>query len=347
MRAIVLHGPHDLRIEPFQDLPPAPAAGEVRVQMAAGGICGSDLHYYHHGGFGVVRVKQPMALGHEASGRVVALGAGVSGLKRGQLVAVNPSVPCNNCDYCRRGLRNHCENMMFNGSAMRFPHVQGMFREFMDVTADRAFAMPEAIVPEEAALCEPLSVVLHAANQAGDLQGRSVLVSGCGPIGVIAVAVARLRGAARIIATDITPHSLEIAEKLGADETINVATSAERLAAYATGKGTLDVVFECSGAAPAIAAALATLRPKGRMVFVGLGGDAPLNVNMVVAREIELVGTFRFDAEFAEAAHLIGTRTLDLSAAISATYPFGEAVAAFEHAGDRTRATKVAINLEG
>ena len=345
MRAIVIHAPHDLRIDAIDDLAALPGPGEVRVKMAAGGICGSDLHYYHEGGFGVVRVKEPMALGHEASGRIEALGEGVSGLRIGDLVAVNPSVPCNACEYCRRGMRNHCTDMRFNGSAMRFPHVQGMFRERMQVTAERLFVMPEGIAAEEAALCEPLSVVLHAANQAGDLSGRQVLVSGCGPIGVIAVAVAKLRGAAHVVATDITPHSLSVAEKLGANEVINVATDGVRLSRYAEGKGQIDVVLECSGAQPAVAAAVSVLRPKGRMVLVGLGGDAPLNINMVVAREIEIVGTFRFDPEFAEAARLIGTRSIDLRPMISKVFPLDEAVAAFNHAGDRKVATKVAINL--
>lgn len=345
MRALVLHAPHDLRIDAFPDVPAEPAAGEVRVRMAAGGICGSDLHYFNHGGFGTVRVKQPIALGHEASGRVIALGTGVADLKIGDLVAVNPSLACDTCDYCRRGLRNHCDNMVFNGSAMRFPHVQGLFRECVDVTAERAVKMPEGILPEEAALCEPLAVVLHAANRAGDLAGRTVLVSGCGPIGALAVAVAKLRGAAKVIATDLTPHSLKVAERLGADEIVNVGEDPARLPALAEGKGSLDIVFECSGAPRALAAAMAALRPRGRMVLVGLGGDAPLNVNLAVAREVEIVGTFRFDPEFNEAAGLIGSRRIDLNPAISAVYPFKDAITAFEHAGDRTRATKVAIDL--
>lgn len=347
MRAIVIHSPHDLRLDAIEDLPAAPAAGEVRVRMAAGGICGSDLHYYHHGGFGTVRIKQPMTLGHEASGVIVALGAGVAGLKVGDLVAVNPSVPCNDCDYCRKGMRNHCQDMKFNGSAMRFPHVQGMFREAMDITADRAFVMPRGIEPAEAALCEPLSVVLHAANQAGDLAGKTVLVSGCGPIGVIAVAVARLRGAARIIATDITAHSLAVAGRLGADQTINVATDSTALSPYAEGKGQVDVAFECSGNPAALASAVSVLRPRGRMVLVGLGGDAPMPVNAIVAKEIVLTGTFRFDPEFAEAADLIGARRLDLRPMISAVFPIEQAVDAFAMASDRNKATKVAIALEG
>lgn len=345
MRAIVIHAPHDLRIEPIADMPSAPAPGEVRIRMAAGGICGSDLHYYHHGGFGTVRVKQPMALGHEASGFIEALGSGVSGLAVGTLVAVNPSVACDSCQYCRGGMRNHCENMMFNGSAMRFPHVQGLFRECIDVTADRALMMPEGIAPEEAALCEPLAVVLHAANQAGDLAGKTLFVSGCGPIGALAVAVARLRGAARIIASDITAHSLAVARKLGADDAIDLSTNPDGLAGYAAGKGQVDVVFECSGNPRAVAGAIAVLRPRGRMVLVGLGGDTPMPLNTLVAKEIEIVGTFRFDPEFAEAARLIGSRTIDLRPALSNVYAFEDAVAAFEHAGDRTRATKVAIRL--
>ena len=134
MKAIVAHGPHDLRIEERPD-PGAPGAGEVRLRVQSGGICGSDLHYYHHGGFGTIRIKEPMILGHEASGIVEELGAGVSGLAIGDRIAINPSRPCENCEYCRRDMRNHCLDMVFSGSAMRFPHVEGMFREVLVVPA--------------------------------------------------------------------------------------------------------------------------------------------------------------------------------------------------------------------
>ena len=347
MKAIVLHAPHDLRVEDFALPEAAPGPGEVRVRMAAGGICGSDLHYFHHGGFGTVRVKQPMALGHEASGRIVALGAGITGRRVGELVAVNPSNPCGECGWCRRGIRQHCENMRFSGSAMRFPHEQGLFRAEIAVAEARALALPDGIPPAEAALCEPFAVCLHAANQAGDLAGKSVLVSGCGPIGVLTIVVARLRGAARIVATDIARRSLDMAAALGATDCIDVSAGPEALAPFTAGKGTLDVAFECSGSPAALAGAIGALRPRGRLVLVGLGGEAPVPVNAVVAKELELVGTFRFDLEFAEAARLIGTREVDLSAVVSAVYPLADAVRAFEHAGDRSRATKVAIALDG
>jgi L-idonate 5-dehydrogenase len=345
MQAIVIHAAHDLRVEdfplPLGELQP----GSVRVRMAAGGICGSDLHYYHHGGFGVVRVKQPMALGHEASGFVEALGAGVTGLTVGQLVAVNPSNPCGTCHYCQQGLRHHCTDMRFNGSAMRMPHEQGLFRACIDVTAHRAVAMPDGIAPAEAALCEPFAVCLHAGNQAGDLVGKTVLVSGCGPIGILSIVVAKLKGAGRIIATDLTRHCLEMAARMGATDCIDVAGGPAALQPFAEGKGQIDVVLECSGNAQAIVSMIPLLKPRGRLVLVGLGGDVAIPVNTVVAKELSLVGTFRFDPEFDEAARLIATRAVDLSPLISAVYPIEDAVAAFEHAGDRTRATKVAIAL--
>lgn len=346
MRAIMIHAPHDLRVEGFPGgQAPQPGPGEVLVRMAAGGICGSDLHYYHHGGFGTVRVREPMALGHEASGRVIALGAGVSGPAIGTLVAVNPSSPCNECPSCRRSHRNHCENMRFNGSAMRFPHEQGLFRECIAVPAPRVFAMGEGVSPEEAALCEPLAVSLHAVAQAGDLTGKTVLVSGCGPIGILVAAAARLAGAAHIVATDITPHSLNVARAMGCDEAIDVREP-DALAKLTQDRGRIDVVLECSGAPSALTAVLPTLRPRGRLVLVGLGGDAPLPVNTIVVKELELVGTFRFDTEFADAARIIASRQVDFRPMLSAVYPMAQAREAFEHASDRTRATKVAITLD-
>ncbi len=345
MRAIVLHAAHDLRVQEFT-LPQAqPGPGEVSIRMAAGGICGSDLHYYHDGGFGVIRVKEPITLGHEAAGFVAAVGAGVAGLAAGDLVAVNPSSPCGQCHYCRQGLRHHCESMRFNGSAMRFPHEQGLFRAEIVVPAERALRLPKGVRPSIAALCEPFAVCLHAVGQAGDIAGRTVVVSGCGPIGILTIVAAKLKGAARIIATDIARPALAMAERMGADEVHDVSSGTGSLAAWAEGKGRVDAAFECSGSPRAMAGILPLLRPRAHLVLVGLGGDASLNVNAIVAREINIAGSFRFDREFDEAASLIGGGAIDLSPVVSAVYPIEDAVAAFEHAGDRSRATKVAIAL--
>jgi L-idonate 5-dehydrogenase len=345
MRAVICHGAHDLRVEAFSEEPGPLAPGHVRIRMAAGGICGSDLHYHHDGGFGVVRVREPMALGHEASGIVEALGEGVGGLAVGALVAVNPSQPCGVCEPCRSGHERHCVDMRFNGSAMRFPHVQGLFRERVDVPATRAFAMGPGVAAEEAALCEPFAVALHAVRQAGDIAGKRVLVTGCGPIGVLVIVAARLAGASEIVATDIAPHSLAMARRFGADSCIDVGQGADALAPWQQGKGSLDAAFECSGNARAYGPAIAALRPRGVMVAVGIGGEAALPMNAIVAKEIALVGTFRFDVEFAEAARLIGSRLVDLKPMISAVYPMEKALEAFEHASDKSRATKVAIAL--
>lgn len=345
MRAIVIHAPRDLRVEEFSGDADDLGPNDVRVRMAAGGICGSDLHYFHNGGFGAVRLREPMALGHEASGHIEAVGNAVQGVHVGDLVAVNPSVPCNTCSSCLAGMCNHCENMRFNGSAMRFPHVQGLFRECVTVAANRAFVVPPSISVNEAALCEPFSVALHAVKRAGDLPGKTVLVSGCGPIGILVIVAARLAGAARIVATDITQHSLAMARRLGATDCIDVSIGPSALAPFAENRGQIDVALECSGNQQAVGTAIGLLKPKGRMVLVGLGGDCPMPMNTIVAKELSVIGTFRFDAEFSEAARLIGSRVVDLGPMISATYPLEAAVDAFRHASDKTRATKVAIAI--
>lgn len=344
MKAIVAHGPHDLRIEERPD-PGAPGAGEVRLRVQSGGICGSDLHYYHHGGFGTIRIKEPMILGHEASGIVEELGAGVSGLAIGDRVAINPSRPCENCEYCRRDMRNHCLDMVFSGSAMRFPHVEGMFREVLVVPAAQAVPVGAATDTGLAALAEPFAVCLHAARQAGPLLGASVLVSGCGPIGCLAVAAARRAGAAHITACDVVGEPLETARKLGADTVIDLGSDRSGLDALKADKGRIDVVFECSGNPAAVITAVECVRPRGRLVAVGNGGPVEFPLASLVAKEIEMVGSFRFDTEFALAADLVSRQLVDLAPLITHRMPAGRAVEAFDLASDRSRAMKVQLDL--
>ncbi|MEM6763059.1 MAG: L-idonate 5-dehydrogenase, partial [Pseudomonadota bacterium] len=250
MRAIVIHAPKDLRIERRQT--PEVGPGEVKLAVAAGGVCGSDLHYYNHGGFGAVRLREPMILGHEVSARVSELGEGVEDLAVGDLVAVSPSRPCGGCRYCAEGLRNHCLQMRFYGSAMPMPHIQGAFREELVANASQC-VKAEGLSAGEAAMAEPLSVCLHAARRAGELLGKRVLVTGCGPIGALSIIAARRAGAAEIVATDLEDEALTAAENVGADRTINVSRDGDALAPYAENKGTFDVLFECSGAPAALA----------------------------------------------------------------------------------------------
>lgn len=343
MKGVILHAPHDLRIEEIALVSPGP--GQVRIRIAAGGICGSDLHYYHHGGFGTVRVREPMALGHEIAGTVEEIGAGVSHLVPGLRVAVNPSQPCDACRYCREGLRHQCLNMQFIGSAMRFPHAQGGFRQSLTIQAEQAVPVGESVSMAEAAMAEPLAVCLHAARQAGPLLGKRVLVTGCGPIGALCIVVARLGGAKEIVATDIASAPLAVARSLGATQAIDIAAEPEALAPYTAEKGSFDVLFEASGNERALAGALDAMRPGGIIVQVGIGGTMALPMSVIVAKELKLHGTFRFDAEFQLAVELMNRGLVDLKPLVSATLPFERAVEAFELAGDRARSMKVQLSF--
>jgi L-idonate 5-dehydrogenase len=341
MRAAVLHAPNDLRVESVA----LPAVGphDVEVRIEAGGICGSDLHYYFDGGFGTVRLKEPMILGHEIAGRVSRVGAEVDGVKAGQRVAVNPSRPCGHCGYCREGKQQHCLDMRFYGSAMRFPHVQGGFREVLVCDATQAVAVPAAMSAAQAAFAEPFAVCLHAVNRAGPLLGKRVLVTGAGPIGALTVIAARRAGALEIVATDVADAPLAAARKVGADGTINV-TAKDALTRYGADKGYFDVMFEASGNAQALAGGLGVVRPGGVVVQIGIaGGEMSVPMNIVVAKEIELRGTFRFHAEFALAVALIGGGLVDVMPLLTETVPLADARAAFELAADRSRAMKVQL----
>lgn len=343
MKAIVIHGARDLRIEEHE--PEAVGPGQVELAVEIGGICGSDLHYYQHGGFGTVRLREPMILGHEVAGRIVAVGPGVEALTLGQRVAVSPSRPCNACRYCLGGLQNQCLDMRFYGSAMPMPHIQGAFRQRLVVEAWQCHRVAEGISAELAALAEPFAVTLHAVARAGALQGRRVLVSGCGPIGALTIVAARAAGAREIVATDVMDAVLAKALAVGADRVINVASQAEQLAAYGADKGYFDVQFEASGNGQAVRTGLEVLRPRGVLVQLGLGGDVALPQNLVVAKEIDIRGTFRFHEEFGLAVDLINARRVDLQPLLSGIHPLEDAVAAFERAGDRSRAMKVQIAL--
>ena len=341
MRGVVIHAPKDLRIEDVAVAAPSPH--EVRVRIEAGGISGSDLHYYHHGGFGTVRIKEPMALGHEIAGVIAEVGGEVSHLAPGMRVAVNPSRPCNACRYCREGRRNQCLNMHFMGSAMRFPHAQGGFRQSITVDADQAVPIADSVSMAEAAMAEPLAVCLHAARQAGSLLGKRVLVTGCGPIGALSVLVARQAGAAEVVVTDVAAAPLAVAQRLGATRAVNVAEERDALASYAADKGTFDVLFEASGNEAALRGALDAIRPGGVIVQLGLGGDMALPMNVLVTKELQLRGTFRFDSEFQLAVEMMGKGVIDVKPLLTATLPLENAVEAFELASDRSRAMKVQL----
>ncbi len=340
MRAITIHQEKDLRIESceLENL----GKEQVEIRISTGGVCGSDLHYYNHGGIGAIRVREPMILGHEVCGHVTGLGADVEGLNVGDLVAVSPSRPCGACSYCGEGLRNHCENMRFYGSAMPFPHIQGAFRESLIADASQC-VVANGLSTGEAAMAEPLSVVLHAIRLSGQLLGKRVLITGCGPIGGLAILAARAAGAVQVVVTDISDNALKYAEQAGADQSINMADNADELAIYAQGKGTFDVLFECSGAQQALAAGIAAMRPRGVIMQLGLGGDMSIPMMQLTAKELDLRGSFRFHEEFSTAVKMMQSGRIDVAPLISHTLPMDDAVSAFEIASDRSQAMKVQI----
>ncbi|MCV2886831.1 L-idonate 5-dehydrogenase [Ruegeria aquimaris] len=341
MRAVVLHAPHDLRVE--TRTAPDPIEGMVQVRIEAGGICGSDLHYYQHGGFGSVRMIEPMILGHEVAGRVLSA-PGECGLEEGDLVAVSPSRNCGTCQYCRAALEMHCENMRFYGSAMPVPHIQGAFRDVILARPDQCHKLPAYVPPTHAACAEPLAVVLHALERAGPLEGRRVLVTGCGPIGALVLLAAKAAGAAEVVVTDVMTVALERARTMGADRALD-ATQPGWNAEFAKGKGCFDVMFEATGVASAFNDGLACLRPRGVMVMLGLGGEIGFNRNLAIAREIDLRGSFRFHHAFGDAVSAIASGRIDVTPILSGSFPLSKAREAFDLAGDRTQSMKVHLDF--
>jgi L-idonate 5-dehydrogenase len=345
-QALVIHAPRDLRIETVEI--PEVGANQLLLRVKAGGICGSDLHYYQNGGFGTIRIKEPMVLGHEVSGQISAVGSAVAGFLAGERVAISPSRPCTLCHYCQAGLQMHCLDMRYYGSAMRTPHVQGAFRQSLVVDATQAHKIQDHVSDAEGVMAEPLSVALHAVRRAGPLFGKRVLVTGCGPIGALIVLAAKQAGAIEIVATDMAAMPLKSALLMGADRAINVGSveSAYNTTSFNASKGYFDVLFEASGNARALAGAMEVVRPRGILVQVGMGGDMQLPMNMIVAKEFEMRGAFRFHEEYAHAVEMLNKRMVDVKPLISATISYRDADKAFALAADRSHAMKVMFSFD-
>lgn len=345
MKAAVIHAAKDLRLDERPD--PEIAANEVLVGFRAGGICGSDLSYYGKGRVGDFALREPMVLGHEISGQILRTGASVRGLTAGDHVAVNPSRPCLECDYCRAGRSNLCRNMRFFGSAALYPHVQGAFAETFVCRADQCVSVPKDIPFRRIAMAEPLSVAIHGVRRAGDLMGKKVLIAGAGPIGMLLAIAARRVGASYIAITDIVDEPLRLAREAGVDEAINVATSPEQLARYEADKGFFDAALEATGVTSALAALFKVVSPGGRVVQLGMmpPGDVGVPANMLMAREIDFVGAFRFSGEFDTAVDWLVRGLVDVEPVMSADLPMSRLNEAFQLAGDRSRAIKVHLHF--
>jgi len=333
-----IHAKEDLRIEPAED--PQIGPGQVLIRLGAGGICGSDLHYYFEGRNGSFVIREPLIPGHEASGVVAKVGPGVTRVKPGDKIAVSPSHACGHCDYCREGREHLCRNMRFLGSASLYPHVQGMFCEYFVMGERQCYPVAGDISLGELAFAEPLAVALHAVSRGPVLVGKSVLITGAGTIGCLTVIAARLAGARQITVSDVLDRPLATATEVGADRTIRADRDAGALAAPL-----FDVAYEVSGSFAALKACVAAVKRGGTVVQVGTLPHEPLPfvVNEIMSKELDLKGAFRWGIEFDWAVDYLSSRRVDVRPLISGQFPLQDAVKAFELAKDKTRSTKVQV----
>ena len=314
MRASVLHPGGRMAVESRPV--PTPDPGDVLVEVAAVGVCGSDTHYLRHGRIGEFVVTAPLVLGHEASGRIVAVGAGVPAERIGERVSIEPQRPDPLSPESLRGEYNLCPAMKFYAT----PPVDGALAEYVTIGSVFAHAVPDSVSDEAAALFEPLSVGIAALRKAAVGLGGSVLIAGAGPIGLLCAQVARASGLTRIVVTDPDPVRRAAAERFGATRTVDPTADGS-----AVGDG-FDAFVDASGAPPAIRAGIPAVRPGGRIVLVGMGADdLELPVSLIQARELVLTGVFRYANTWPTAIALAAEGRVDLDGMVTGRFPLDRA----------------------
>lgn len=301
---------HEVAVQPGPV--PEPGPHQVLIEVAAVGICGSDVHYYEHGRIADFVVEAPLVLGHEASGTIRALGSAVDDRAVGQRVAMEPQETCGRCTQCLAGRYNLCPHVQFFAT----PPVDGAFTQYVVLDSSRAHPVPDSLSDEAAALIEPLSVAVAAARKARIEPGDRVLVTGAGPVGLLCADVARARGAAWVGVSDTNDTRLEVARRRGASQTANVATAPLESQVEA-----VDVILECSGATPAVQAAFGVAAPAARVVLVGLGAPAmELPVATIQVKELEVTGVFRYANCYPAAIGLAASGAVDLDGLVTGKF---------------------------
>lgn len=337
--AVVVHGAGDLRIEAVPLL--APAADEAVVEIAYGGICGSDLHYWQHGAAGESILRAPMVLGHEIVGKVVHPAADGSGPAQGSPVAVHPATPAPGDARYPANRPNLSPGCTYLGSAARYPHTQGAFSRYATLPTRMLRPLPEGLDLRTAAVVEPASVAWHAVARAGDVAGKTALVIGSGPIGALAVGVLKRAGAARIVAVDMHDKPLEIARAVGADAVLK-GDDVDAIAAVEA-----DVVIESSGNHRGLASAIKGAARGGTVVMVGLlpSGPQPVPVSLAITRELDLIGSFRFNDEIDDVIAALADGSLDVQAVVTHVFPLERGLEAFDTARDPSVSGKVLLDF--
>jgi L-iditol 2-dehydrogenase len=314
VRVSTLRGVGDVVLDERPD--PQPGPHEVLVRVRSVGVCGSDVHYYEHGRIGSYVVEQPLVLGHEASGEVVGVGEGVTRLEVGDRVSVEPGVPDFSCEQCLVGRYNLCRGMRFFAT----PPIDGAFAELVTVHELFAHRVPDSLSDDAAALLEPLSVGLWACRKGEVSAGSRVLVTGAGPVGLLAVQVALALGAAEVTVTDVSASRLALARELGATATLDASTTSLEKSGVEP-----DVLLECSGNPAATGDGVRALSRAGRAVLVGMGGDEmPLPLSRVQERELTVTGTFRYAHTWPTAIALAASGRVALDRLVTGRYGLDE-----------------------
>jgi L-iditol 2-dehydrogenase len=332
----VLYGVGDLRIEEH----PMPVVGEheVLVEVRSVGVCGSDVHYYEHARIGSFVVDKPLVLGHEAAGVVVATGSAASRHQIGDRVALEPGVPCRRCPHCQAGRYNVCPDVKFFAT----PPIDGAFAKYVTIDEDFAYLLPDHVSFDAGAMLEPLSVGIWANRKAGTSLGDQVLVTGAGPIGILAALVAKASGAGHVTIVDVNADRLRVAADLGVDETIN---SSGGLGAIGEG---FDVLLECTGVPPVVTAGINAVTGGGHAVLVGMSAAAEQSIPVatIQSREINLTGTFRYANTYPTAVAFASSGQINLDAIVGARFPLGQAEQALKmgHTDPSVVKTVVAVS---
>lgn len=333
-RAAVLVRPREIVLE--QRPVPAPGPREVLVAVTSVGVCGSDVHWYEHGRIGDLVVEAPLVLGHECAGRVAAVGADVTTHAVGDRVCLEPGVPCGRCRECRAGRYNLCVDVSFFAT----PPIDGAFADFVTIHEDFAFALPDGMSDDVGALMEPLSVAIWACRKAAVTAGDRVLVTGAGPIGMLAMQVAKAFGAIHVAISDRNEHRLSVAARTGASRVLRAGSD---------DPGEVDAVIECSGDPAALVAGLHALRPSGTAVLVGMGPrpTAEIPVSLVQNRELWLTGTFRYAGTYPTAIALAADGRVDVAALITGHYDLEQTEGALLAGRGDPAAIKVMVHPSG
>ncbi|MCK4248552.1 MAG: NAD(P)-dependent alcohol dehydrogenase [Candidatus Omnitrophica bacterium] len=332
MKTIVLS---DLkRFEIKEAAKPSPGKDEVLVRIRFVGICGSDVHYWNEGRIGSQIVKFPFIIGHECSGEVAELGEGVTGFNIGQRVAVEPAIPCGECEHCKGKRFNICPQVRFLGT----PPIDGAFREYLVMPVKNVLALPENISLEEAVVLEPFTIGVYAQKLGGFKSGDTVIIAGAGPIGLSVLMAVKALGAKQIFVTDLMEDRLALAEKMGADLVYNAGKGGVAdFIMEQTGTRGVDISFEAAGEQSAVSDAIASARVGGRCVVIGIPaqGEIKIDFDIVRRREMPLIHIRRQNESADTAIALAAENKVDLKQMITHKFKINEIDKAFEIVSQR------------